>query len=88
MKTRMLLALLLAATASAQVRYTKGGEFVFPKDYRNWTFLSSGIGMTYANSPNANPRFSNVFANRAAVKAFLKTGTWPDKTVLVAEDRA
>lgn len=88
MKTILPLALVLAAIASAQVRYTKEGEFIFPKDCRDWTFLSSGIGMTYTNSPNSNPRFGNVFANPAAVKAFLKTGTWPDKTVLVTEDRA
>jgi Cytochrome P460 len=28
-----------------------------------------------------------VFVNPAAYKAFLRTGTWPDKTVLVLESR-
>lgn len=31
--------------------------------------------------------FENVFVNRSAYNAFLKTGTWPNKTVLVTEFR-
>jgi hypothetical protein len=31
--------------------------------------------------------FDNVFVNPAAYKAFVKTGTWPDKTMLVLEGR-
>jgi hypothetical protein len=38
--------------------------------------------------PNAAPLFDNVFVNPSAYRAFLQTGTWPDKTVLVLELRA
>ncbi len=31
--------------------------------------------------------FDNVFVNPAAYQAFVKTGTWPDKTMLVLEVR-
>ncbi len=31
--------------------------------------------------------FDNVFVNPEAYRAFLQTGTWPDKTVLVLEVR-
>jgi hypothetical protein len=31
--------------------------------------------------------FDNVFVNPEAYKAFLQTGTWPDKTMLVLEER-
>ena len=31
--------------------------------------------------------FDNVFVNPEAYKAFLQTGTWPDKTMLVLEAR-
>ena len=34
-----------------------------------------------------NPNFDNVFVNPTAYKSFLKTGAWPDKTVLVLEVR-
>jgi hypothetical protein len=84
----MLSVLVFAATGSGQLQYTKSGEFVFPKDYRSWPFLSSGIGMTYSNNAVSNPRFSNVCVNTKALQVFLRKGEWPDKTVLITEDRA
>lgn len=32
--------------------------------------------------------FNNMFVNPEAYRAFLQTGTWPDKTMLVVEQRA
>jgi Cu/Ag efflux protein CusF len=80
---------LLAVTASA-IDYSPDAKMVLPKDYREWVFLSSGLGMTYipSSAPNANPNFDNVFVNPEAYQSFLKTGTWPDKTVLILEGRA
>ena len=79
---------LLAATASA-LEYSSDAKLTFPKDYRQWIFLSSGIGMSYTASavPATNPNFDNVFVNPEAYQAFLMTGTWPDKTVLIVEAR-
>jgi hypothetical protein len=82
-----------AAMASAQddPQYTADGMMRLPAHYREWIFLSSGLAMTYgpAGQTNAqgNPRFDNVFVSPAAYKSFLKTGTWPDKTVMVLEIR-
>lgn len=62
-----------------------------PADYREWVFLSAGLGMNYgpAGTPAAaNPAFDNVFVNRAAYSEFLKSGAWPDKTMFVLEIRA
>ena len=89
MKKVIVLALLSAAIAVAQ-QYNKDGELTLPKDYREWVFLSSGLGMTYdaAATANGKPPFENVFVNPAAYQAFLKTGTWPDKTVIILEVRA
>lgn len=80
---------LLTATAGA-VEYSRDAKLVQPKDYRQWIFLSSGIGMTYlpSHAPGTNPPFENVFVNPEAYQAFLNTGTWPDKTVLILEVRA
>jgi hypothetical protein len=87
MTKAVLLALALIAGASAQ-EYTKDGELVFPKDYRSWVFLSSGIGMTYSDGANSmGPMFDNVFVNPSALKEFLRTGAWPDKTLLILEAR-
>ncbi len=60
-----------------------------PENYREWVWLSSGLGMSY--SPDAgerdNPSFDNVFVSPAAYNVFKETGTWPDKTVLMLEVR-
>ncbi|MBZ5620461.1 MAG: cytochrome P460 family protein [Acidobacteriia bacterium] len=70
-------------------QYTKDGKLTRPPNYREWIFLSSGLGMTYGPlaSPG-DPRFDNVFVNRAAYRGFLETGRWPDQTVLVLEVRS
>ena len=59
-------------------------------DYREWVYLSSGLDMSY--TPGASARsghsvFDNVFANPEAYRSFQQTGTWPDKTMLVVEQR-
>ncbi len=70
-------------------QYDAAGHLIFPAGYREWVFLSSGLDMSYSNAP-AMPdahMFNNVFAPRAAYEAFLKTGIWPDKTMLILEGR-
>ncbi|HEY3639116.1 MAG TPA: cytochrome P460 family protein [Rhizomicrobium sp.] len=66
------------------------GKLAFPTNYREWVFLSSGLDMSYsADTPMAGQHlFNNVFAPRAAYEGFLKSGTWPDGTVLMLEVRA
>ncbi|HKR32890.1 MAG TPA: cytochrome P460 family protein [Terriglobales bacterium] len=75
---------------SSTPSYTTDGNLQLPADYRSWVYLSSGLGMTYgANAtPNTNPMFTNVFVKPEAYRAFLNTGTWPDKTVFMLEERA
>src|SRR5947199_5519525 len=88
-------AVLAAFAAAAQAgseapAFTSDGQLMFPADYREWVYLSSGIGMTYgpaAQADPANPRFDNVFVKPSAYRAFVETGKWPDKTVLILEIR-
>ena len=71
--------------------YDKDGNFLIPQDYRQWTFLSSGIDMTYgptAVATTGHSVFDNVFVNTDAYQYFLAEGTWPDKTVMIAEARS
>jgi Cytochrome P460 len=75
----------------AQPRYTSDGQLILPSDYREWIFLSSGLGMTYAapsHEGSQSPAFTNVFVNPAAYRSFVSTGKWPEKTMLVLEIRA
>jgi hypothetical protein len=82
---------LMASSLSAlmaQPRYTADGQLTLPSDYREWVFLSSGLGMTYQQSPSHPPEFTNVFVNPAAYRSFIAKGTWPDNTMLLLEVRA
>ena len=71
-------------------RYDAEGRLVPPADYREWVFLSSGLNMSYNPAPETAgmDMFGNTFAPRAAYAAFKATGKWPDKTVLILENRA
>ena len=80
------LLLLLSAVSLAQ-QYTPEGDLQMPNDYREWVFLTSSLGLNYSSDANPSPEFDNVFVNPAAYQVFLKTGAWPDKTVLVKENR-
>ena len=86
---------LASAIATAQQRsadgptYSASRELLRPADYREWVYLTSGLGMTYgpAGANGAPPRFDNVFVNRESYRSFLSTGRWPDKTMFVLEVR-
>ena len=86
-----LCSLALSESTETAVRspvYTEDGRLALPEDYREWVYLSSGFDMSY--SPMAmmgHHMFDNVFVEPGAYKAFLATGTWPDKTMLVLEVR-
>jgi Cytochrome P460 len=70
--------------------YTSDAQLRLPENYRQWVYLSSGFDMNYNPSAAAMPdhhMFDNVFVNPASYKAFLKTGTWPDKTMFALELR-
>jgi hypothetical protein len=71
---------------SQKPRYT-GGKLIRPEDYREWIFLSSGLGMTYNPSPGNHEMFTNVFVPQWAYRQFLASGKWPDKAMFVVEDR-
>ena len=68
--------------------YTSDGQMKFPVDYRKWVYLTSGFDMSYNPAMKmGHDMFDNVFVNPEAYKAFVETGSWPDKTVLVVEVR-
>lgn len=73
-------------------QFTPAGKLLRPTNYREWIWLSSGLGMSYGplaqNRQDQDPPFDNVFVNPTAYRAFLETGKWPDKTVLVLEVRS
>ena len=97
-----LIAFLIAATGSKNASiaqpsanmstapvYTDDGKLVFPANYREWIYLTTGLDMDYSPTVNFadHDMFDNVFVNPDAYKAFQDTGTWPDKTIFVLEGR-
>jgi hypothetical protein len=70
-------------------KYTAEGRMIFPANYREWVYLTSGVDMSYnpKNEGMGHSIFDNVFVNPEAYREFLKTGTWPDKTIMVLETR-
>ena len=78
-----------AAAAVPTLPYTSDGRLKFPEGYREWVYLSSGLDMSYRKGAGADGHsvFDNVFASPAGYREFLRTGTWPDGTLLVLEQR-
>lgn len=78
-----------AAPPLSVPEYAADGQMKLPEHYREWVYLTTGFDMSYdpaGQSPDHH-MFDNVFVNPEAYKAFLQTGTWPDKTVMVLEVR-
>lgn len=78
-----------AAAKPGAPHYNAQGRLIFPSSYREWVFLSSGLDMSYSKTQpmKGQHMFNNVFVPRAAYEAFKKTGSWPNKTVLLLENR-
>lgn len=79
-----------SGSASSAPEFTADGRLILPADYREWIFLSSGLGMTYGplrGAASDAPSFENVFVPPAAYRSFLKTGTWPEHTMFILEVR-
>jgi hypothetical protein len=97
-KTLLFLAMLLfpvaafqydAAAPVSRPEYTSDAQLRFPEHYREWIYLTSGFDMSYSPAAQSGDHhmFDNIFVNPEAYKAFVRTGTWPDKTMLVLEVR-
>ncbi len=97
-KTVLLLAIVLCSVAGfppkaigpgSAPEYTSDAQLKLPEHYREWVYLTTGFDMSYnpAMQMSDHHMFDNVFVNPEAYKAFVDTGTWPDKTMLVLEVR-
>lgn len=76
--------------AAESPSYSNSGELIRPADYREWVYVTSGLGMTYGPAQAASgraPMFDNVFVTRQAYREFMRSGTWPDKTMFILEIR-
>jgi Cytochrome P460 len=77
--------------AAAGPMYSGSGQLIRPADYREWVYVTTGLGMTYGPAKAAAgraPRFDNVFVTPDAYREFLRSGKWPDKTMFILEIRS
>src|ERR1700680_4680258 len=76
-----------AESGSGKPEYTSDNQLLPPKNFREWIFLSSGLGMSYSPGSADHQMFTNVFVPQWAYSEFVNSGKWPDKTVFVVEER-
>lgn len=77
-----------AGTSPNAPQYTTDGKLLRPANYREWVYLSSGLGMNYRPAQNGGTTpgmFTNVFVNPESYREFQQSGRWPDKTTFVLE---
>jgi hypothetical protein len=72
--------------------FSPDGRLQRPVDYRNWRFVSAGLGMSYGPAAQAaaltgHAMFDNVFVQPQAYDAFVRDGVWPEGTLFVLELR-
>lgn len=72
--------------------FSGDGRLQRPAGYRNWRFVSAGLGMSYGPAAQAaalsgHVMFDNVFVQPQAYDAFLRDGVWPEGTMFVLELR-
>lgn len=85
------IAIAVACFGADHAEFDASGQLEFPIDYRDWVFLSSGLGMTYGPAASQAaaqpPLFDNVFVNPPAWAEFKKTGQWPEGSIFILEIR-
>jgi hypothetical protein len=79
--------LMAAQVATDAPRFTTDNQLIRPEGYRQWMFLSSGLGMSYRKDADYNddPAFTNVYIRPEAYRQFVADGTFPEGTILVLE---
>jgi hypothetical protein len=87
----------LQPRAVAGPRYSTDGKLLRPDDYRTWVFVGAELGVEYG--PQAYPDgkrpalrpdtkvgdFHNIYINPEAYSHYLRTGEFPDKTMLALD---
>ena len=79
----------IAIAAQAQqsaVVFNADGTMQLPTGFRNWVFVGAPLTPNGLNNGKANfPEYHNVYIEQKNVDAYLKTGEFPEGTVIVKE---
>jgi hypothetical protein len=81
---------MLAVTGSSQSSetrgptFTKAGELILPKGYRNWMFIGAPITRNGLNNGRAPfPEVHSVYVELDNVRYYQENGKFPERTVMV-----
>src|SRR5215472_1864614 len=66
--------------------FDSDGKLKLPTGYRKWVFVGAPLTPNGLNKGQANfPEYHHVYVEEKNVDAYLKTGTFPEGTILVKE---
>lgn len=76
----------------AGASFDAAGRLMRPVNYRDWQFVTAGVGMSYGPAAQAaaltgHVMFDNVFVQPEAYRHFRRHGIWPEGTMFVLELR-
>ncbi len=75
-----------AQTERSAAVFTSDGKLQLPKGYRRWVFVGAPLTPNALNNGQANfPEYHHVYVQAQNVDAYLKTGSFPEGTVIVKE---
>ena len=75
-----------ARTQQSSVVYDSEGKMKLPTGYRAWVFVGAPLTPNGLNNNKASfPEYHNVYIEKKNVDAYMKTGEFPEGTVIVKE---
>jgi hypothetical protein len=75
-----------APSSAATVQYTPDGMLKLPAGFRRWVFLGAPLTPNALNDGKANfPEFHHVYVEEKNLDVYLKTGIFPEGTILIKE---
>jgi hypothetical protein len=75
-----------AATPQSTAVFDADGKLQLPTGYRAWVFVGAPLTPNGLNNGKANfPEYHDVYIEKQNVDAYLKSGSFPEGTVIVKE---
>ncbi|UWZ85224.1 cytochrome P460 family protein [Occallatibacter riparius] len=72
--------------SSTTAQFTPDGKLKLPVGFRRWVFIGAPLTPNALNGGEANfPEFHHVYVEEKNLDVYLKTGTFPEGTILIKE---
>jgi hypothetical protein len=76
----------IAQTPSPAAHFTRDGKLILPTGFRRWVFVGAPLTPNGLNNGMANfPEYHNVYIQAQNIDAYMKTGEFPEGTVIIKE---